>query len=177
MGQSDYERGQKHGNETKYSHKVGFIDLLGGKDYCKGLEASYKQRNDKAGFFGSTELKDPSSNKSSSGQSKSNKSDTSSTYSSYDSDYSGSSSSSSSIESSYSVVGAIFNVILFSFFLIVGLLIAFFPVCAVVDFIGYTNHWGGGARAVENRASNFLGTIFVVGEFLIILIAVKSAGK
>jgi hypothetical protein len=67
MSQSDYERGQKHGNEFKYARRPGFFDLLGGgEDYAKGIEASYKQRTDKAGLFGSTERKEPSDSKNSS---------------------------------------------------------------------------------------------------------------
>lgn len=59
----DYERGQKHGNETKYAEKVNFTDLMAGESYCKGKKAVYDQRHANAGFWGSTRKKDPDTRK------------------------------------------------------------------------------------------------------------------
>lgn len=104
MSESDYKRGQKHGNESRFAEPVGFLDLLGGKDYVAGKQNSYDRRVAEAGghfLGGSTERKDWNS----SGTSSDSNNSTSHSDSSYSSSssasgisggYSGSSSSTSS---------------------------------------------------------------------------------
>jgi len=55
MSQEDYERGQRHGNESRFARPSSIVDRLGGDDYVKGLDATYQQRCDNAGIFGSTD--------------------------------------------------------------------------------------------------------------------------
>ena len=76
--ESDYERGQRHGNETKFASPPSILDNLGGQDYVAGKQNAFDQRCDEAGLFGSTEKKDYTSKKSS--ESTNNNSSSSSSY-------------------------------------------------------------------------------------------------
>lgn len=75
MSQEDYERGQRDGNEPRFARPSRIVDYLGGDDYVKGLDATYKQRCDKAGLFGTTDNRPPSSKGSSSSTSDTTSSD------------------------------------------------------------------------------------------------------
>jgi len=161
--QSDYEKGVKYGLNS--SDGNDFMDDMASividprnESRRKGEEFGREQRHRNERKEASSNKYDQSSNTCDSGYG-----------------YSGGSSYGDS--GSTSIIGAMFYVIMFSVMLIIGILVAFIPVCIVVDFISHANQWGGGAKAVEHRASNILGTIFIIGEFLIIGIAIKSVSK
>lgn len=126
MSESDYKRGQKHGNESRFAEPVGFIDLLGGKDYVAGKQNSYDRRVAEAGghfLGGSTERKDWNSGGTSSD------SNNSTSYS--DSSYSSSSSSYSSSDG-IGIGGWIF--------LIIAGLIVLSIIGALIDHVASVNY-------------------------------------
>lgn len=127
MGESDYKRGQKHGNESRFAEPVGFLDLLGGKDYVAGKQDSYDRRVAEAGghfLGGSTERKDWNSN----GTNSDSNTSTSNSESSYSSSSSGSAISGGYSESSSSTSSSGFGTFVFvavSIAIVIGIISSF----------------------------------------------------